>query len=120
MANICEYKVKVKGKKNACYAFYGSMSVMDYKDMDRESGSGSNFELTFAGNCKWAVDSYCKPWDGDFSVNFRKGIIFPSDSQYLKTDQSEPFKVLTGLFFFFSSCGSGSDAFQNLHWSAVL
>ena len=68
MANICEYKVKVKGMKNACYAFFGSMSAMDYKDMDKQSGSGLNFELVFSGNCKWSVDFNCKKWNGDFPV----------------------------------------------------
>lgn len=68
MANICEYRVKVKGAKNACYAFFGSMSVMDYKDMVRKSGADSNFELIFSGNCKYAVDAYCKSWEGDFPV----------------------------------------------------
>ena len=69
MANICEYRVKVKGRKNACYAFYGSMSCMDYKEVDNESGSGNSFTLMFSGNCKWSVDSYCKEWDGECPVN---------------------------------------------------
>ena len=69
MADCCEYRVKVKGRKNACYAFFGSMSCMDYKDMNKKSGRGSNFELIFSGNCKWDVDHYCyDKWDGSFPV----------------------------------------------------
>ncbi len=68
MANCCEYKVIVKGKKNACYAFFGSMSCMDYKDIVDEEGTDDEFVLSFEGNCKWSVDSYCTPWEGEFPV----------------------------------------------------
>ncbi len=59
MANICEYKVIVKGRKNACYAFYGSMSCMDYKEIVSEKGTEDKYEMFFIGNCKWGVDAYC-------------------------------------------------------------
>lgn len=68
MANICEYKVIVKGRKNACYAFFGSMSVLDEKEIVEESGSDMDYILRFEGTCKWSVDSYCHPWEGDFPV----------------------------------------------------
>lgn len=68
MANICEYRVIVKGKKNACYAFLGSMSALDEKEIDDESGTDQDFTLRFHGTCKWSVDSYCKPWEGGFPV----------------------------------------------------
>lgn len=64
MANICEYKVIVKGRRNACYAFFGSMSCMDYKEITEEKGTEEQCILRFEGNCKWSVDSYCGPWDG--------------------------------------------------------
>ena len=68
MANCCAYKVLVCGKKNACYAFFGSMSSMDSKSIVEEHGSDSNYTLRFEGNCKWSVDSYCTPWSGDIPV----------------------------------------------------
>ena len=74
MANICKYKVIVKGRKNACYAFLGSMSVLDGKEIVEESGADMNYTLRFEGTCKWAVDAYCTPWDGEFPV------ILPEDA----------------------------------------
>lgn len=68
MANCCAYKVIVKGRKNACYAFFGSMSAMDYKDISLEEGTDECCILHFDGNCKWHVDCYCKPWLGDTPV----------------------------------------------------
>lgn len=69
MADCCKYRVKVKGRKNACYAFFGSMSCIDYKDMNKKSCRGSNFVLIFSGNCKWDVDHYCyDKWNGLFPV----------------------------------------------------
>ena len=59
MANICEYKIIVKGKKNACYAFFGSMLSLDFKDIEEEKGTDDNFELFMHGTCKWSVNSYC-------------------------------------------------------------
>ena len=59
MANICEYNVLVKGKKNGCYAFYGSMPVLDDIQILEEKGTDDNYEMRFNGDCKWSVDSYC-------------------------------------------------------------
>jgi hypothetical protein len=67
MANICFYKVKIKGKRNACYAFFGSMSAFD-KWILSEEGTEDETILVIEGNCKWDVDSYCRPWKGDFPV----------------------------------------------------
>jgi len=67
MANSCEYHVIVKGKRNNCYAFYGSMSALDYKEIDWEEGTDNNYEMKFSGNCKWSVDSYCSDkYEGPF------------------------------------------------------
>lgn len=68
MANYCEYKVIVKGRRNACYAFFGSMSCLDNKYIVAESGTDADCTLRFAGNCKWSVDAYCTPWDGPCPV----------------------------------------------------
>ena len=75
MANICEYKVLVMGAKNACYAFFGSMSAYD-KCIVEEKGTDSKYELIFEGNCKWGVDAYCeKPWAEAVPVSL------PADAQ---------------------------------------
>lgn len=69
MANICSYRVIVNGKKNSCYAFLGSMSCLDNKEIVNESGNDQDYTLHFEGNCKWAVDYGCNtPWEGDFPV----------------------------------------------------
>lgn len=68
MANICQYKVIVKGKKNACYAFYWSMSVLDGIWIEEESGDSDNYQMRFEGSCKWSVDSYCGRWEKDYNI----------------------------------------------------
>ena len=68
MANICVYKGIVKGKKNACYAFFGSMSNMGNKKERSWTGSDEYGELHFIGDCKWSVDSYCEPFGGEKPV----------------------------------------------------
>ena len=68
MPNTSEYRVIVKGRKNACYAFYGSMSNIDEKGIGVESGDEEDYTLKFQGYCEWDVDSDCGPWDGDFPV----------------------------------------------------
>ena len=68
MANYCDYKVIVKGRRNACYAFFGSMSCLDDKSIVEETGTDAACTLRFAGNCKWSVDAYCAPWDGPCPV----------------------------------------------------
>ena len=69
MANYCDYKVIVKGKKNACYAFFGSMSCLEDKWIKEEDGTDDAYEIYFEGNCKWSVDAYCTPWTGECPVS---------------------------------------------------
>ncbi len=85
MANICEYKVIEKGKKNACYAFFGSMSVLDNKWVTDESGSNEEFTLRFQGDCKWSVDSYCEPWEGECPVQL------PEDAEEAQYEAEEKY-----------------------------
>ena len=47
MANICSYKVLVKGRKNGCYAFYGSMQTLDGKSIIDETGTDEDYKLRF-------------------------------------------------------------------------
>lgn len=70
MANYCEYKTLVRGRKNACYAFLGSSPTADDIHVIEGSGTTENYTLIFSTGCKWGVDAYCdKPWDGSFPVD---------------------------------------------------
>lgn len=80
MANICEYKVIVKGRKNACYAFFGSMSCLDDKWIAEETGTQEQCTIRLEGNCKWAVDAYCRPWEGETPV------VLPEDAENAMTE----------------------------------
>ena len=73
MANICEYNIIVKGKRNACYAFYGSTSNLGGKAIDSWEGTDDYGTLKFHGDCKWAIDCYCSPFDG------KKPVELPDD-----------------------------------------
>ena len=68
MANICKYKVEVRGPKNACFAFWGSMSASDDGQLLEEEGDDLNHKLRFLGFCKWSVDAYCNPYEGQRPV----------------------------------------------------
>lgn len=62
MANICIYKILVKGTKQACEAFVAMMpSYSEGGDIWEESGTDADYTLAFSGDCKWSVDSYCAP-----------------------------------------------------------
>ena len=64
MANICLYKIKVKGTKKACYALVNMMPLYSYeKEFLDEEGTDEDFILTFMGDCKWAVDCYTSPME---------------------------------------------------------
>lgn len=64
MANRCMYKMVVRGKKNACYAFYAGQ-LHYVQDINYEGGSDENYKIRFSGECKWTVDSYCVRYDGE-------------------------------------------------------
>ena len=74
MADICDYRIKVKGPKNACYAFMGSTSRYDDVDIINEYGSEDNYILVFKGCCKWAIDMYCHDFEGE------KPVVLPNDA----------------------------------------
>ena len=64
MANICKYEIRVKGSKLAALFVYAAMPCYDEKNIKDESGTEDAYELYFAGDCKWSVDSYCQDvWD---------------------------------------------------------
>lgn len=61
MANICIYKVMVKGRKRACYALVDMMPLYTSdKEMLIEEGTEEDFTLVFTGDCKWYPDAYTK------------------------------------------------------------
>jgi len=102
VANICEYKVIVKGKKNACYAFMGSMSNFGGKEEDEwvpSKKDPTTGKLIFHGDCKWSVDSYCTPFDGKKPVelpeDFREAEQAGEDLYWYNTvqERSEMFQV---------------------------
>ena len=72
MANICEYKVLVKGKRGACYAFIGAMPQYDdYTVIKTETNPDEehDFAIYFNCCCKWSVDAYAKDDDDTPVVN---------------------------------------------------
>lgn len=70
MANYCYYKGIVRGKRNACHAFFGSMPAYDDKRIEEKNGSDSLYTLRFEGNCKWLLSR--QPWNGDAPVELPK------------------------------------------------
>ena len=85
MANICDYKVIVKGKKNACYAFYGSMPAYNDKYVVEAEGTDDNYTLRFNGDCKWSVDQYSKAWNG------RSPVALPDDPDEAMEEAQEKY-----------------------------
>ncbi len=84
MANVCAYKVIVKGKRNACMAFFGSMPCLDDKSINSDTGTDENCTIFFVGDCKWSVDSYCSNWEGDFPVEIPEN---PDDAYELAEER---------------------------------
>ena len=63
MANICLYKIRVKGTKAACYALVNMMPLYSWeKEYMDEEGPDDGYSLLFSGACKWGVDCYTS-WD---------------------------------------------------------
>lgn len=99
MANVCEYKMIVKGKRNGCYAFYGSTSNFGGKKLDSWEGPDENGTLKFHGDCKWAIDSYCTPYSGEKPVklpeDYNEALQEGEDCYWYNTvrERSEMFQV---------------------------
>ncbi len=65
MANICEYKVMVKGKKNHCYALLGTLAKYDNNIILEEGGPFDDYTLVFQNSCKWSLSyTQTKEFDG--------------------------------------------------------
>ncbi len=67
MANVCEFHMIVKGKKNACYAFYEGQNNYE-KWIEEEDGTDEEYTMQFFGTCKWSVDQYCGDYSGECPV----------------------------------------------------
>ena len=64
MANICVYKIKVRGNQTACYRLINMMPLYcGEKEILSEEGTADDFTLVFKGDCKWSVDAYTKELD---------------------------------------------------------
>lgn len=92
MANICMYKVLVKGRRNACMAFFGSTPCLDDKWITSEEGTDEHCTLLFEGDCKWEVDAYCKLWCGECPVELpedaEEALRFAEEHDWYYTVQS--------------------------------
>lgn len=75
MANYCDYKGILKGRKNACYAAYGCFQAYDDKWIVKEYGTSDDYFLQFEGNCKWSIQHYSCPWEES------KPIAIPEDPE---------------------------------------
>lgn len=75
MANYCDYKGILKGRKNACYAAYGCFQAYDDKWIVKEYGTSDDYFLQFEGNCKWSIQHYSRPWEES------KPITIPEDPE---------------------------------------
>jgi len=65
VANICLYKIKVKGTKDACYALINMMPLYSWeKEVLSEEGGDDDYTLIFTGACKWSTSSYTHHTDG--------------------------------------------------------
>lgn len=98
MAKVCKFKIIVKGKANACAAFYTSKPSYGATVVE-EKGTPGNYYLHFEGSCKWKMDYGAKRWNGSFPV------VLPEDiqgagklavrnySEYSMQDRSRMFQV---------------------------
>ena len=66
MANICEYRLEIKGKKEDCENFLLAMPAYDDYDVVEEKGTDDEFTLRAKGTCKWDVYAYVEEVDDDF------------------------------------------------------
>lgn len=98
MANLCKFKIIVKGRANACAAFYTSTPSYGLTIVE-ERGTEDDHYLRFEGSCKWAVDYCSKKWDGPCPVTLPAGIreagakAMRDYSDYSMQDRSRMFRV---------------------------
>lgn len=62
MANLCEFKMIVKGKKNACFAFVASTVCSDEPYIADQHGTEDVYYVFLEGAWNWGPDMYEKNW----------------------------------------------------------
>ena len=98
MADLCDFRIMVQGRKNACYAFWSTQLAEDAQIV-KEYGSEDAYLLEFAGCCKWDPDAYCKPYQGEMPVDLPADFAQASTvaaqeySGYTQQSRSEMFSV---------------------------
>lgn len=55
MANLCKFKIIVKGRANDCAAFYTSTPSFGLTIVE-EHGTADDHYLRIEGSCKWSID----------------------------------------------------------------
>jgi hypothetical protein len=75
MANWCEYRLRIKGKRDDCYFFLNSMNALEEYDIRKEKGTDDNFVLEAIGYCKWDVYSYTMPVNKSFNYEEQRASI---------------------------------------------
>lgn len=111
------YKAIVRGKKNACYALFGSMPCYDSKTIFEGSGTDEEYELKFQGDCKNDIDAYCDPWEGEKPVvlpeDHEEAMTIAADQCSYKTlqERSEMFQVEVLCNSAVIDMGQGADIF---------
>ena len=88
MADLCDFRITVQGRKNACYAFWKTQYAEDAQIV-KEYGREDAYVLLFAGCCKWDPDAYCKPYQGELPVDL------PADFAQASTVAAQEFSGYT-------------------------
>lgn len=88
--DIWEYRVIVKGKRNACKAFAYSTPAEEVRIVS-EGGTDDDYKLCFEGSCEWDVYDGCEEWDGDVPV-------------YLPEDADEAIEYAANNYYGYTVC----------------
>lgn len=98
MANVCKFKIIVKGRANACAAFYTSTPSFGLTIVE-EHGTEDDHYLRFEGSCKWSIDYGVQRWNGAVPVVLPENIREAGEkamrnySDYYMQDRSRMFQV---------------------------
>ena len=65
-----EYKIMVKGLRNACYAFMGSTKAIDEPKIIYETVDDKETIIVFYVKNHFPIDMYCKNFTGDKPITF--------------------------------------------------
>ncbi len=65
------------------------MSCLDDKYVLKEEEDNGIWTVRFDGDCKWSVDSYCEPWNGDSPVTL------PEDPDEAMSEANDKYWYIT-------------------------